>query len=408
MADVVKYGRCIISLIKLAFGDDGYKCSNFDNIDYDLLLELSSRHNVANICYKGLEQVCDLGVEIPNSALSKFKDVYESSIIRDRVQRYHMGLVSQLFQMNGIYHCVLKGLKIKEYYPESWMRTTGDIDMLVLTCKEPKALSLKMQEHIKSIMVELGFECERFGTSNEDTYVLHDKKCGDIHVDMHRYLVPEEKIGYDACSEIEDRLIQENKQNPYRLVMTNEDFYLMMISHFAKHMAGSGAGIRFLLDVYVFNKQVSVDKELLQERLKNAKLDVFENRVRSAVDVLFYEKTPCDLDKQFIKYVFMSGVFGTREQTANSVYNKFGGENSNKLSIMIRHYFKNFFMPYEYMKAKFPVLEKAPILLPAYWIYRGCYGLADKGKRRAFVGLIEGVELEEAKMIGEFKKAIGI
>ena len=43
------------------------------------------------------------------------------------------------------------------------------------------------------------------------------------------------------------------KKHIYRMGM--EDFYVHSLLHFRKHFTGSGVGIRFLADIYVFRQQ---------------------------------------------------------------------------------------------------------------------------------------------------------
>lgn len=62
-------------------------------------------------------------------------------------------------------------------------------------------------------------------------------------------------------------------------LMNPEDAYIFMLEHLAVHMESGGAGIRMLIDVYLFNKkhESELDRLYVSNVLKDILLDDFEN-----------------------------------------------------------------------------------------------------------------------------------
>ena len=231
-----------------------------------------------------------------------------------------------------------------------------------------------------------------------------------VHIEIHRGLVDEQCPWSEKCQEIEKRAVPK-KDGSYEYVLSVEDFYLHMLAHMAYHLKCAGCGIRMVLDIWVYLNEFSetIDRKILDQRLKDCGLDIFEHEALKLVDYLFNGKDADAKTKTLAKYVFESGLFGnirqhmTTEMAAN--VEKYGSVSMSIFKKLKRYVF----MPYDQMCIVYPKLSKYPILLPYYWFIKGAKILLFNRKRiTEVVKSYDGIDLLEAKKLVEFKKSIGL
>ena len=162
-------------------------------------------------------------------------------------------------EKNGIWYLPLKGCVIKSLYPRPMMREMADNDVL---CDAEK------MAEIRDIMLRLGYTCESYEIRDED------------------------------------------KQYGYH--MTDEDFYIHLISHMYKHYSHAGVGLRALLDVYIYNREKgsSLDRAYLETELKKLSLDGFERDMRPLAEKVFTLQPLSDEEQGELAYFIDSNCFG--------------------------------------------------------------------------------------------------
>ncbi len=391
--DLILYGGYIIHLIKSAFSGEAPKEMPKD-IEVDKLIELAVKHSVANIIY---EPLSSLGV-MDQDTDRKLGKIYKFAIMNDAVQSHYTELISNEFEKNEIPHCVMKGPVIKELYPRSYFRQSGDLDIFV------------PEEHRKKsrdIMTGLGFEIERFNDADADDVYFIGKK---IHVELHKILVSNKTPWQAECQKITDRLILKNGRK-YELEMTPEDYYLYMIAHMAKHMMYSGMGIKMVLDVWVYNGKYAdtIDRKILNDRLELCGLSEFEQNVCKLVDYWFYNKSAEKTIQKLSYYVLVSGTFGTKQQLDAYFYSQYAGETNSHMVAKLVYYWDFFFRPYKWMCGRYQILEKIPVLLPFCWVHRALKTLLfEREKAHNIASKYDDADLGESRIIQNFKREIGL
>ena len=175
----------------------------------------------------------------------------------------------------------------------------------------------------------------------------------------------------------------------------------------AKHMKYSGMGIKMVVDVWVYLSKYRdlIDKELLDERLREAGLLEFNDNILKLVGYWFSDKQADDNIKNLSAYVISSGNYGTYKQLISTEM----GENSGAQGGRAAYYLKTVFMPYREMCSKYGFLEKLPFLLPFMWVHRAVTAALFRRKNVAAVkNRHDNVDAEYAKQIVDFKKSIGL
>lgn len=391
--DIKLYENLLIELIKCGLSGETPK-EIAQNIDFGVLIEVARKHSVANIIYEPLKKTGVLGA----SNEQKLKLFYNFAIVNDTVLTHYLDLLSDRFEKEEIPHCVMKGPVIKKLYPRSDFRQSSDLDIFV-----PKEFRQKAHD----IMLDLGFQIERFNAEDADDSYFIEKK---VKVELHRILVSNKTPWQEECQKIADRLVlSDNKKFTYE--MTKEDYYLYMIAHMAKHMKYSGMGIKMVLDIFVYINRYGdvLDKMLIKERLNKCGLVQFEEKVTALTNYWFGGDSADEFIQKLGDYVFVSGAFGTKKQLDSYFLAEEAGSSDSDFVTKVKYYIKFFFQPYSYMCKKYPVLIKMPFLLPFLWVYRALRTiLFDREKAHKIASKYDNVNVSESKRIQKFKEELGL
>lgn len=363
-------------------------------IKLNALIAFAQKHTVENIVYLSLKKL-----NLPSSPeMQLLEEYYGHAITVDATQQYYLEMIIDALEENKIRHCVMKGPVIKKLYPTSDMRRSGDLDIFV---------DDENTEKVKGIMESLGFTAENFNKANShDEYKIDQ----NIIVEIHRTLISNQCPWQKPCQRIADRLILEDGcQHRYR--MTDEDYYLYMIGHMAKHMKYSGIGIKMVLDVWIYLQKYEreLNREQLNKHLKECGLYKFENIIRNVCDYWFNDKDADDLTKATALYIGTSGNFGTYEQLMMSRMGENALGTTNESIGRCVSYAKMFFLPYKNMRERYTILKKLPFLLPFFWIYRALNTLLfNKEKARHIREQYHNYDMDNSKQLIDFKKKIGL
>ena len=359
-------------------------------IELDGLIALAERHNVANIIYLALR---DLGIE--NKRLS---NACLLAIFSDAKQQYYLDEIKQSFEKNKIRFLCMKGIVLKGLYPTTDMRTATDMDIYIDDENSEKA---------QELMTEIGFKTERFNHElQDDAYTADDI----VHVELHRKLISNKCRWDEKCQEIVKRITPKS-ESAYEYVMTNEDFYLHMIGHMAKHMKYTGFGIRMVVDVWLYLEKFKseMDFDILDERLKYCGLYDFNQVILKLNDYWFNSANASPATLQLADYVVSSGTFGTYEQLISTEAAVNGGKIKSKSVGKLKKILQIVFLPYRNMCTLYPNLRNMPILLPIYWLRRAFDRLLHKRENISKIyKQYDNVDMKLATDIYEFKKGLGL
>lgn len=277
----------------------------------------------------------------------------------------------------GIWYMPLKGSVIKDLYPRYGMREMADNDIL---------FDKNRGADLREIMLSLGFTVEVYNRSNHDIY--HKKPISNF--EMHRELFSKLEVDnlYLYYADVKDRLNKdEGKQYGYHF--TDEDFYLYIIAHDYKHYSSSGAGLRSLMDTYVYLKHKQLNMEYVVREAKKIGIADFERQNRELALHLFDGAKLTEAEQAMLDYVISSGTYGNRGHfVANRVQEK--GRWGYFLSRLT--------LPREEMELSFPILKKVPFLYPFFWLFRlvRAFFLYNKAVRVEIKGVL-GLDHQKAR-----------
>ncbi len=341
--------RSIFMLIKSAL--TGEKSVLPNNVDWPMLIKIAYTHNIIPLLFYGLN-VC--GIETPyNENLFVFTG---KNIITEQQQLEALSQITNSFSNAKIDHAFLKGIKTKTIYPKSEMRIMSDLDILI---KEAQ------YGQIKPLMKKMGFK----KTFEDDNVFVWER--GSVVVELHVTFVSKTKKDlYEYFGECWSQF-SPSKESPFCYELSIEDELIYMVAHLVKHYRFRGVGLRHFIDVYMFNKTYgNLNQKYIEAQLKKLGFYKFYLNIISTVDCWFNNKPLSEVQEIITTRVLKSGSFGTVESyniaSASTAVQKSGGIGKAKVKEVI----KTIFLPLLEMKRRFPVLQKAPILLPFMWIVR--------------------------------------
>ncbi|MBQ6845919.1 MAG: nucleotidyltransferase family protein [Oscillospiraceae bacterium] len=358
------------------------------------LFRFSETHNISNLLYLPLRKMqCTKESE----SIKLFEEAYYKNVIFSTQQHQYLEQITEAFENNGIKHMKMKGSVLKYLYPDVSLRTSCDVDIYIGDSDPEKA---------KNIMLELGFDAGIHDNvlSIPDTYHIDNR----FHIELHRKLMQESEDfkGGKVCDDIENRL-EQNADRQYEYKMTNEDFYVFMIIHIAKHIKAGGIGIRAFLDVWLYLEKYEglLDWKKIKERFAKADLCEFHENVLLLMNVWAgkADSVPEHINK-FQIYIANSGVLGNpNEEKSEKLYNQ--GKTKGKLS----YYRSVIFLPMVHMREKYSILKKAPVLLPFCWIHRGIHTLFFKFKSiRTVLHHFDEADIKSGEESADLKNSIGL
>lgn len=323
------------------------------------LLVLSHKHNVSNLAASALLNNGLLeGFPQKGQFLNEFyRAVYEQEKISATFDE-----VCRIFEENHIPFIPLKGAVIRNFYPQPWMRTSCDIDILV------------KEENLKAA-VNAFESIEGYSVKNESNHDMALVSPNGTLLEFHYKLIGNKKspLYSELLTNVWDSAEQVNGSG-FKYKLSDEVFYYYHILHMAKHFRLGGCGLRPFVDLVLIEKELNVDVSKLNKTLKKGKLFVFAENVRKLSRVWFFDEKHDETTLQMEKFIIEGGTFGSAKTRTASANQRSGG----KLQYML----SRVFVPYRYLKRDYPILEKFPILTPWYEICRICSLLI--GKKKGF------------------------
>ncbi len=355
----------LISLVRCALGDKTLptELQNLSTDEKKAIIQYAQKQGMLPFLQYFdifMEKDCK-DIFFPKVAAAVYEDVRQNA----EIER-----LMEAFEENGIYCIPLKGIRTKQLYPLSELRTMGDLDILYRK---------EQTDELRRVMQQLGYSW-----SGEASKHDHYEKDGRI-VEMHKELLSSESRAYDYFLKIWDRACPDQGKK-YCWQMSLEDHYLFTLYHLIEHFIRGGIGIRMVLDIYILSRLPELDKEKTAAELKKLKVDEFEKNIRSIAvrwfcpssqvrrdgwgqqdvrDHLDLAGQMSGIDSQEMsemeEYIVSGGIFGnTVNDHANSAL-RYGSRGKFLRSVI--------FPSYKTMQSIFPRLN-SPILLPAAWIKR--------------------------------------
>ena len=337
------------------------------------LFKLSKKHDLAHLVGDAL----DKNGLLPDGSEAKKRFWRERTMAVYRYEQiqYELEQICDALEEAKIPFLPLKGSVLRRYYPEPWMRTSCDIDILV---KEAV-----LETAAKYLCEKLGYVSEAQRTAND----LSLYSPSGVHLELHYDLTEGEKYGKDILSNIWGYATVAEGKN-YHLQLSDTAFYFYHVAHMVKHFEHGGCGVRPFLDLWLLCHRIDFSRKEREELLEKGGFLAFANACEKLALVWFDHAGYDDLDKRLEEYILTGGVYGTLQNRVGIQQAKRGGK--------CKYILSRIFISNKELKLKYPQVEKRPWLAPFYHIKRWLKPLTNKDSgKRSFNELSETSTVEE-------------
>ncbi len=320
--------------------------------DWELLYYLAKKHKLLPLIYEELARP-ENGAPQELIAQARKRTMEEAYV--SEYQLREIKALREKFREENIDFVLLKGALLKHLYPKHYMRPMSDADILIRVDQYPA---------IAEMIRPMGY----IEGPESDHELIWDKSF--FHLELHKHLIPSYNDDFYAFFGDGWQLARRDAAGSSEYHFSDEDEFIFIFTHFAKHYRDGGIGVLHVLDLYVYlTAKPHMDEQYLAEQLRKLKLYEFYENMRKLLEVWFAE-TPSDEKMDFMTEVFFGSMqYGTQR---GRVIAEAARDNSRSAGEQLLKKLSLFFPGVASMKNRYPWLEKYPVLLPAAWVMRFC------------------------------------
>lgn len=346
----------------------------WENVRWEQVRSLANRHKVAGLCYHGLRQREDVFSRLPQEVQDGFLQDYRKTLHRGVQLDTWRENIARALDVAGIRYTFLKGAYIRAFYPIPELRTMTDLDILVLP-----------QDHkrVTEIFASLG-AVEQTGDGNHYNYRFPN----GVLVECHPNLVHPGEWGSDVLNPGWQYCVKRDEGSGWD--MTAEGLYLHTLCHLAGHILGGGAGVRFVLDLWLLSRSWAGECPY-EEGIASLGLTEFNRNILALGEFWFGLGECTDTLEELADYILSSGIHGFAQRAALNAVSVSGSQKSAFLHRV--------FCPREALEARFSWVRGRPLLLPVAWLCRCAWVLTSRRKE------LSAYQKHSARILAEDVKA---
>lgn len=356
----------LFTLLRVALGTQEEAAVTKEEITPEVLEQvyaLAKKHDLAHLAGQALAKLGLLGKDEISDKFRKHTMV--------AVRRY-MLLQNALLQLCAAFEKAqtpfipLKGSVLRDVYPESWMRTSGDIDFFV------------HEEDLQTLHTLLTETLQYKHNGQWGTEITYISPTG-VHFELHYGILEEcENPDTEGVLKTVWDVVTPAPGCKFQMVMPDAFFYFHHMAHMGKHFLEGGCGIRPVMDIWVLQNRMSHDREQRNALLETGGLLGFAREMENLSSTWFLQAAADANTRQLERYLLDGGVYGTVENKVKVQQGKQGGR--------FQYILSRIFVPYSTMKNIYPVLQRHKWLLPVMEVWRWL--------RAAFTGNISTREMQ--------------
>jgi len=315
---------------------------------------LIKRHHITSMAYIGASY---LGFDNKLPVMNRLFEDYCKTMLISKRQMAQINRLYCMFDENHIDYMPLKGCNMKGRYPQPELRAMGDADILI-----------RMEQYgiIRELLEKMGFK-EKTHTDHE--LIWHNNS---LLLELHKRLIP--SYNKDLYAHFGDGWDLAVVNEGSRYVMTVEDEWIYLFTHFAKHYRDGGIGCRHVVDLWVYLRTYpNMDQQYVKEQLEKLRLTDFYHHTLRLIDLWFRDGSGDDVTEYMSEFILASGSWGQMESKALSRAVRDAKHSALGFNGKLLYLWQTAFPRVEVLRDKYTFLKKAPWLLPAVWVIRPFY-----------------------------------
>ena len=318
---------------------------NIDNDKLSFFIKLSKHHSTTALFYQALVAT---KAKVEKEHLKKLEEYYLLTLRKAVLFDKEREELCKYLKENKIDYLPLKGIALKDYYLDPYVREFADNDILFSDSGSPL---------IKRFFKNKGYDVKLYKKSNHDVYI----KKPFFNFEMHRALFYENEDNEKNVIYFKDYLDKAPVKCEYEHHLKDEDFYIYFTAHTYKHFHVSGCGIRTLVDYYLYLKNKQLDFSYIDQEFAKLDLVDFSHQIINLSNKLFNQIELNQEEEEMLLFIASSGTYGTMQHSVDK-----GVEKHGKFGYMM----KRIFPPYRFYKSAYPWAYYFPLLIPIAWLCR--------------------------------------
>lgn len=260
----------LLLLLKLAIHGGVPAYESFSSINGEELFNLALQQNVSSFLYPTLNKHREY-IILDEQFMHLWNETTLIMATRQISLIYGIRTILDLFNTNGIPAISLKGLVLKQLYPQPELRNMGDLDLFID--------EINMQKSIE-LLATHGYHPNSYDLNNPEYMHIEMRKLGSISVELHRTLWHPTKmkkrnnqLWFDHIWANKRLLEIEGFQYT---ALSPEDELINLVVHLARHLMYSRENLQQLCDIVLFinTYRHMLDLEYLDQTLIS--MDLFD------------------------------------------------------------------------------------------------------------------------------------
>lgn len=314
-------------------------------VDLRAVLNLALRHGVLVMAATPLSAVADsidgeLYAAIKNKA---YEQAYRLSLLDSEREE----LLSYLNEQK-IWHMPLKGVVLKELYPDPDMREMCDNDILYDSDRQAAVVEFFAARGYKG----------KIDASSDDVFT----KPPVYNFEMHRSLFEDtcDSRWVQYYADVKSRLIPDDSGCGYHF--SDEDFYIYVTLHNYKHYTVGGIGLRSVIDCAVYTGAKQLNWGYIERELAALGALDYSRALKGLADKLFGPAAALldEAEADMLDYIMSSGAYGTLQHFVEN------GSGEGRRGYLWRRLFPGL----DWFKTYRPFFYRHRLLIPFYYLYR--------------------------------------
>ncbi|MFQ6949629.1 MAG: nucleotidyltransferase family protein [Blautia hansenii] len=345
-----KITKVLMNLIKCSIQKENIDIQQYDALsqkEKEQLFQLCSNHSISVIVgdVLGKSKMIEKTPDVKKLINESFMSVYRYEQSQTEIKK-----ITHVLTELKIPYILLKGPRVRKYYPEPWLRTSCDIDILI------------HEEDLGLAINGLVEKCS-YKKQAHHYHDIHLVSPNNILLELHFNLKERIESLDKVLIKVWDYSSPVDKDNCLEYEQSNEFFLFHLLAHTAYHFQHGGCGIRSILDLYLIHHQMPYNNKKLKILCKEAKIETFYEYVIQLSEVWFGESSHTSITSAMEKYILHGGTYGTKDNNIAMEQTKQGGGHTRYIKSRI-------FMPYKTLKITYPILKKYKYLTPVYQVIR--------------------------------------
>lgn len=269
-------------------------------------------------------------------------------LYRHEMMQQAQSEIYQVLEEAEVDYVPLKGAVIRDFYPEAWMRTSGDIDILVCEAS--------LEQAKNALISKLGYRVTK--NNYHDIAMLSPQ---GMLLELH-FQISENEEKMDRMLTKVWEYVSRREAGSHRMEMTNEYLLFHSYVHMLYHFINGGCGMRYVIDIWILEQKLAFDAAKLEKLLEICGMSAFASYTRKLARVWFEGEAHDHETSLMEMYIIEAGLFGDVRSKVKARKVKTEGKGEYLL--------QRVFIPYREFCSSYPILSKYPVLYPYYTVKR--------------------------------------